>query len=397
MRSLILACLISTSALGQGIVKTIYQDFLKYGTVYTAGDINNSYEPARKEYMVRTPDGGSLYDIPIVEDVTDYFPFDYRFGFGIRKLGRFDYERKPNNFWTGNQEIEKQIALDAPTSAVKGLEYLFHYEFERLREETWVNNRFFIRHTGKYHIVKAETRAQGIFDFNYQSGEVRARLPLGKKMSISAGAIYRTHQRAYGYNPFEIWVNETDEDGNPINPWYELGYLYGYYDVPFSAEYIHPITGEALAVNDWYWFSQNGDIVAYSDEDFRETIFRDLINEFNNDRWDELDAFGLISPIVGADYYHYKPKFWFHGYANCLLPMHRYIQGDVDYSYLHRNHWMTDGLHDIGEDQWVDYQFGTNLGWKISRSFAIFLEGEYTKYWDTQFFMGTAGFNYTFR
>ena len=75
--------------------------------------------------MVRTPDGGSLYDIPIVEDVTDYFPFDYRFGFGIRKLGRFDYERKPNNFWTGNQEIEKQIALDAPTSAVKGWSICF--------------------------------------------------------------------------------------------------------------------------------------------------------------------------------------------------------------------------------------------------------------------------------
>ena len=91
MRTLLLACLISTSALGQGIVKTIYQDFLKNGTVYAAGDINNSYEAARKEYMVRTPVGGSLYDIPIVEDVTDYFPFDYRIGFGIRKLGRFNY------------------------------------------------------------------------------------------------------------------------------------------------------------------------------------------------------------------------------------------------------------------------------------------------------------------
>ena len=142
---------------------------------------------------------------------------------------------------------------------------------------------------------------------------------------------------------------------------------------------------------------QNGEIVAYSDEDFRETIFRDLINEFNNDRWDELDAFGLVSPIIGMDFYHYKPKFWFHGYANYLLPYHRYIQGDVDFSYLHRNGWNTDGLVDEGGEQWHDYQFGTNFGWKISKSFAIFLEGEYTKYWDTQFFTGTAGFNYTFR
>ena len=58
---------------------------------------------------------------------------------------------------------------------------------------------------------------------------------------------------------------------------------------------------------------------------------------------------------------------------------------------------MTDGLHDDGGDQWHDYQFGTNLGWKISKSFSIFLEGEYTKYWDTEFFTGTAGFNYTFK
>ena len=73
MKHLLLALLFSSQLMGQGIVKAVYKDFLKYGTVYAAGDVNNSYEPARKEYMVRTPDGGSLYDIPIVEDVTDYF------------------------------------------------------------------------------------------------------------------------------------------------------------------------------------------------------------------------------------------------------------------------------------------------------------------------------------
>ena len=32
----------------------------------------------------------------------------------------------------------------------------------------------------------------------------------GKKFSLSAGAIYRTHTKAYGYNPIEIWLNETE-------------------------------------------------------------------------------------------------------------------------------------------------------------------------------------------
>ena len=130
MRNLILTLLVisfSGTANAQ-ILKEFYQDFLKYGTVYAAGDISNSYEASRKEYFVERPADGNLYEIPTVVDVTEYYPFDYRIGFGIRKLGRFDYERKPGNFWTGNQNRERQIALSAPTSAVQGFEYLFHWE-----------------------------------------------------------------------------------------------------------------------------------------------------------------------------------------------------------------------------------------------------------------------------
>ena len=97
-----------------------------------AGDIRNAYENSRKDYFVARPDDGDLYAIPRVIDVTEYYDFDYRIGFGIRKLTRFDYEVKPGNFWTGNQLIEKQGALSSqPTSAVKGFEYLFHWEKSR--------------------------------------------------------------------------------------------------------------------------------------------------------------------------------------------------------------------------------------------------------------------------
>ena len=108
----------------QNIFKDFYNDFLKYGTFYAAGDISNAYENQRTDYFVERPDDGDLYDIPRVIDVTEYYPYDYRLGFGIRKLARFDYEVKPGNFWTGNNQIEKQTALSAPTSAVKGFEYL---------------------------------------------------------------------------------------------------------------------------------------------------------------------------------------------------------------------------------------------------------------------------------
>ena len=378
--------------------KEVYKDFLKYGTVYAAGDIKNSYEPARKEYLVRTNENGNIYDVPRVVDGTEYNPFDYRIGFGIRKLARFDYERKPGNFWTGNAERERQIALSAPTSAVNGFEYLFHWEKERNRGDVWTNNRYFLRHTGKHHIVKLESRKQGAFDFEYQSAEVRYRQPIGKKFSLSAGAIFRTHDRAYGYNPFEIWVNELDDTGNIVNPWYTLGYQNGYTEQYYTETYTDPVTGEEVSRNDLFCQDEDGNRVADSDLEFRDGVFRDLINDFNNEMWDEIGSFGLVSPVVGFDFYHYKSSFWLHAYANYFLPYHSYVMGDGDFNYGNRNNWGKGGLvQDAEFEQWDDYQFGLNFGTKIGKNLGLFIEGEYTKMWDTEFFYSTFGFNYTFR
>jgi len=407
---LIVTFVFCTNSVQGQFFKELYDDFLKYGTIYAAGDIKNAYENSRKDYFVERPEEGNIYDIPRVIEVTEYFDFDYRYGVGIRKLGRFGYERKPGNFWTGNQFRENVQALSAPTSAVDGFEYLFHYEKERLRGEEWNNWRYFLRHTGKYHIVKWEQRKQGAFDFEYSSAEIRGRLPIGKKFSISAGAIYRSHQRAYGYNPIEIWLNETaiDDLGNeypvnpwyslgneyPVNPWYSLGYEYGFTD--HLTTYTDAQTGEETW--DYIWKDQQGRTVAWSDLDFRNTVFRDLINRFNNDAWDEIDAFGVISPIIGADFYHYKNNFWLHSYVNYLPKFHKYVKGDEDFSYLNRNNWGKGGLRQGAEpEQWVDYQVGLNFGWKVGKNIGIFAEGEYNKMWDTKFFNSTFGINYTFK
>ena len=37
-----------------------------------------------------------------------------------------------------------------------------------------MNTRYFIRHTGKYHIAKLEHREQGNIGFRYESAELRA-------------------------------------------------------------------------------------------------------------------------------------------------------------------------------------------------------------------------------
>ena len=374
----------------QGFFDSLYKDFLKFGTVYGAGDISNSIEASEPTYFVRTNPNGSIYDIPVVEDNTPQYPFDYRLGFGIRKLARFNYERKPRNFYDGT---ETQLAFTAPTSAFQGLEYQLHYEKERWRGEHFDNNRYFVKHTGKYHIVKAESREVGKINLKYQSAEARLRLPIGKKFSISGGAIYRTHDRAYGYNPIEIWLNETDEDGFAVNPWYTLGFIYGYDDIFYTEE-----DENGNEVNDWYWVDPDGNRVADTDLEFRETIFRDLMNRYNREAWSTLDRFGEIAPIVGFDYYHYKNNFWLHAYANWILPYHKYIQGDEQCSYLNRNNWGKGGLiEDSQFEQWSDYSFGANLGWKVGKHLGVFIEGEYAKMWDSELFNTSFGLNYTFR
>ena len=374
--------------------KSLYKDFIKYGTVYGAADLNNSIEEDVSTYFVRTGDGNGLYDIPVVVDNTPDYPYDYRIGFGIRKLARFSYERKPRNFYDGTEE---QLAFSAPSSALKGLEYQLHWEKERWRGEMFRNHRFFIKHTGDNHIFKVESREVGKINLAYESAEARLRLPLGEKFSISAGAIYRTHSRAYGYNPIEIWLNETQVINGqeyPVNYWYTLGFEYGYTD--HLTTYTDAETGQEM--QDWIWRDQDGTIVAYSDIDFRETVFTDLMNRYNREMLEEVPAFGEIAPIVGMDFYHYKRNFWLHAYANYILPYHKYLKGDEVVSYLNRNNWGKGGLiEDNDPEQWADYSFGANLGWKINKNIGVFMEGEYSKMWDSELFQTTLGLNYTFK
>ena len=376
------------------ILKKAYDEFFKYSSIYVAGNVSNAYEKTTKDYFVDKPADGDLYGIPKVIDVTEYYPNDYRVGFGIRKLARFDYEVRPN-FYDGT---EMNKALSAPTAAVKGFEYLFHYEQERERGEEFINTRYFLRHTGKYHIVKLEQREQGNVGFEYQSAEVRLRLPIGKKFSISAGGIYRTHQTPYGYNPIEIWLNETitidvfaPDNSNdiqqkeiPANPWYTLGYLYGYQDKAYASTIYNP-DGTTSQVYDYIWVDDQGRTVAYTDLDFRNRIFGRLMNRYNREKWAELDSFGEIAPIVGFDFYHYSNNFWTHAYANYILPHHKYVKGNEDFSYLHRNSWGKGGHNDLLDgEQWEDWQAGLILGWKITNRLGVFIESEYTRFWDTE-------------
>ena len=150
------AAVIAVSANAQekkNLFKSVYDELFKYGTIYVAGDIKNPRENP-KDYFVRTNPDGNLYTPPVVVDGTDYYDFDYRYGFGIRKIARFDYEIKGKQYYDGT---ESNVAMTAPNSSIKGLEYVIHVEKERSRDDVFKNHRYFLKHSGNHHIVKLES------------------------------------------------------------------------------------------------------------------------------------------------------------------------------------------------------------------------------------------------
>ena len=74
-RLLIFTLLFTINMQGQ-FFKDVYKELFKYSTIYVAGDMKNSYEEPVKDYFVRTNPDGSLYDIPVVVDGTNYYKFD---------------------------------------------------------------------------------------------------------------------------------------------------------------------------------------------------------------------------------------------------------------------------------------------------------------------------------
>ena len=75
MKQLILvlfAAVIAVSANAQE-KKKLFKDFLKYSTVYMSLVILKIQKKMHLSYFVRTNPNGSLYDVPVVVDGTDYY------------------------------------------------------------------------------------------------------------------------------------------------------------------------------------------------------------------------------------------------------------------------------------------------------------------------------------
>lgn len=351
---------ISMNANGQ-----FFKKIFKHSTIYTSGNITMPREEIKKEFFV-TQEGE-------VRNITVEPEFDYIYSIGWRKLARFDYENRQNIFYDGS---ERPIALSSGVGNVDNWEWLFNYDWVRDRGNEFNNSRYFLRYLGPWYIIKGEIREEGAIDFNYTAADIRGRLKIGDKFNLSLGGIYRTSDKVFGLNPIEEYLKPDTAQ------WWDLAYDYEYDDHGYS------INDDDY---DWYWTNADGERVADTDLDFRKHIFKNIVNDYNNEVFKGIGRMGYLSMIVGYDFYHYTENFWLHNYVS-LMPFHKQISGDKEFGY-----GKFYAIDNDGKENWVDYQVGLVLGLKIKRAFGFFLEGEYSRLWDKDIYNAKIGFNINFR
>jgi hypothetical protein len=239
------------------------------------------------------------------------------------------------------------------------------------------NSNIFLRYLADHYIIKLEQTKNELVDLDYRSADVRFRLPIGKKLSLSIGGIYRTYQKAYGVNPIQSYLEE--------NQWWNLSRdYYGHSDIPYSWENLQ--TGETGI--DYFWYDNQGTLLSNSDLDYRNNIFGQLVNSYNEEQLELISGgYANLSGIIGLDYYHYRKSFWFHAYGS-VLPIHKtFAKADKDkYSYESF----------IGKNDWIDYSVGGQFGFKLNKKLGLFTEVAIQKYWDRKIEVLKAGINFKF-
>lgn len=325
----------------------ILKKVFKYSTLYTAYTQTNSIQPPKTFYVTQSSE---------LIETTRRNPADEVKTIGFRKLAFFGYEDK-ERFYDGT---EQNNSINSNIGNVKGLEYLFEYQQGRQQGREFENKQYFIRYLAELWIAKAELNQNQLIDLNYKSADLRFRLPMTKKLSISMGAIYRTYDKAYGHNPIQKYLEE--------NNWWDLSYEYGHYDVPYDWELIDGQTGF-----EYFWFDENNNLISYSDLDYRNSIYSSLVNRYNREQLALIGGFADISTVFGFDFYHYRKTFWLHIYGN-ILPHHKLVEGDERYSYGNF----------VGGNRWTDYSLGGSFGLRITRTFGLFAELTNQRWWDRE-------------
>ena len=332
--------LFASSCNAQGLNK-----ILKYSTFYAAVNGGTSLG----DNQIWSVTSGAL------EEETIKTPFDYNISVGIRKIKRFGYENRANTFYNGT---ENSYSDAATLGRLDGFEYLFEADFVRRLGVNYVNQNHFIRYVADSWVAKVAYLEDGFADIKYFEASERFRLKVRDgKLSLNGGLVQRLAE-PYGFNPLADWVLDNGT----------LHYTY----LALQEGYSVSLDGE--------YFSPSGDLVANSQAVWEEVVIPQVINNYVEKQRNSISNIVEYSFVMGLDYYHFTKDFWFHTWGN-IMPYH--LDTKNTYSY-----------HKFNEGQWVDYSLGLIYGYRFNKSFGIFVEGRYNKYWNRQWHNFSVGLNY---
>lgn len=363
MRSLVFFILAFVCLNAQAQIDNLF----KFSTVYTSFSVNNA---------MFTQGVWQLEDGNLV-DVSKDNPYDMGLNIGIRKLARFQYQKKKGEFYTGeeNEYSDKSII-----GAVNGLEYKAQIEIKRQQGREFENRHLMLRYLGGFYVLKAEQLFNGLADIELQNVDARLRLKIGNKINLTAGVMNAWRPLGYQYNAIECF------EVCKAQPWYQLAYDYGFEDHYWFFD------GEQNGQDDWYdywnwsWTNPEGVEIANTDEEFYKYHFPNIAREYQLDVQDSLGMVREMSVALGASFYHYGDQFWLHAFGD-VYPK-RWMEEIDEHTLEHI---------DLDSER-IDYKLGFVLGTKIGKKkrLGLFVEGDYNWMFEKEFFSAMGGINYLF-
>ena len=160
-------------------------------------------------------------------------PFDYALTFGVRKIQRFGYENKANTFKDGTEASYSDAAVIGRT---KGFEFLFEVDYKRQQGDSYIDQHHFLRYLADKWVVKVEYLQDGFADVEYMEASQRYRQKIGRKLSLTTGAVQRISE-PYGFDPLAEWVL-SNGNLHYTNLALEEGYSISF--APEGIEYLNP-------------------------------------------------------------------------------------------------------------------------------------------------------------
>tara|TARA_R100000541_G_scaffold59156_1_gene72100 strand:- start:175 stop:1233 length:1059 start_codon:yes stop_codon:yes gene_type:complete len=345
---LLILLLLPFTVIGQSDFKSTLKKTFKFSTFYAAINGGNSIS----DVDVFSVTNG--LETSIVET-----PFDYSIALGVRKIARFGYENRANVFYDGT---EKSYSDAATIGKISGFEFLFEADWRRQQGENYLNQHHFLRYVADKWIAKVEYLEDGFADIKYFEASQRYRHKLGNKLSFNLGSVQRLSE-PYGYDPLEEWKLSN---GN-------IHYTYLAIQEGYNIDFTDP--------NNIQYLNPSGDVVATSTDVWEALIIPQVLSDYTERKREQIPSQFEYSFVLGFDYYHYTKDFWLHSWGN-VMPYH--INTKSQYSYHKFNN----------NQQWVDFNGGLILGYKLNRHLGLFLEGKYNKYWTRSWHNFGVGVNY---